>query len=132
MMTNRNCFCYLGYASSFAILLLIVFADFPLEADIALAVLFSSVFSVSHTTFLHNKMMQKDKDYQIYVLDERNIAIKEKAGNISNMVTLCMLGLATVIFLLLDYVLPAIITGIIVAVQPLILILISTAIEKKM
>lgn len=131
-MRNRNRFCYFGYAAAFAILLLIVFTDFPLESNIALAVLFSCVFSVSHITLLHDKMIQKDKDYQVHVLDERNISIKEKAGNISNMVTLCMLGLATVIFLLLDYVLPAIITGIIVAVQPLILILISTAIEKKM
>lgn len=64
-------------------------------------------------------------------MDERNIAIKEKAGNIANMITLVLLGLATVVFIILDYIVPAIISGAIIAFQPMVLIIVSSMIEKK-
>lgn len=73
-----------------------------------------------------------DTDYKINVMDERNIMIKEKAGNVTNMVNTTLLGLATVIFICLDYVIPAIVTGAIIAIQPIILITISNMLEKKM
>ena len=81
---------------------------------------------------LHNKMMKNDKEYKNDVMDERNIAIKEKAGNVTNMITLALLGLATVIFICSDMLFPAMITGAIIAVQPVILIIVSNRIEKKM
>lgn len=130
-MKNNNTKWYLGYVVSAAIILLIAFTDLSREMDLALGILFAVVFSVSHTQILHSKMLKTDDDYRISVMDERNIMIKEKAGNITNMVTLVLLGLATVLFIALDYIVPAIVTGIIVAVQPLVLIIISSAIEKK-
>ena len=75
--------------------------------------------------------MKNDADYRLNVMDERNILIKEKAGNITNMLNMVLLGLITVVFIALDYVIPAIITGVVVAVQPIILIIISNMIEKK-
>lgn len=130
-MKNNNTKWYLGYGISAAIILLIAFTDLSREMDLALSILFAVVFSVSHTQILHSKMLRTDDDYRINVMDERNIMIKEKAGNITNMVTLVLLGLATVLFIALDYIIPAVVTGIIVAVQPLVLIIISSAIEKK-
>lgn len=130
-MKNNNTKWYLGYVVSAAIILLIAFTDLSREMDLALGILFAVVFSVSHTQILHSKMLRTDDDYRINVMDERNIMIKEKAGNITNMVTLVLLGLATVLFIALDYIIPAAVTGIIVAVQPLVLIIISSAIEKK-
>ena len=100
--------------------------------DIGLAVLFSAIFSVSYTQLFHNKMMKNDRDYKVNVMDERNILIKEKAGNITNMLNMVLLGLMTVVFIALDYVIPAIITGVIIAIQPIILIIVSNMIEKKM
>ncbi len=129
---NKNTIWYLGYAVSLALVMIIVLTDLPGKADMALAVLIAVVFSVSHTNILHNKMLSKDDDYRVSVMDERNIAIKEKAGNIANMATMALLGLATVIFIAFNYVFPAIVTGVIVAVQPVILIVISNALEKKM
>ena len=129
---NKNTIWYLGYAVSLALVMIIVLTDLPGKADMALAVLIAVVFSVSHTNILHNKMLSKDDDYRVSVMDERNIAIKEKAGNIANMATMALLGLATVVFIAFNYVFPAIVTGIIVAVQPVILIVISNALEKKM
>ena len=129
---NKNTIWYLGYAVSLALVMIIVLTDLPGKADMALAVLIAVVFSVSHTNILHNKMLSKDDDYRVSVMDERNIAIKEKAGNIANMATMALLGLATVIFIAFNYIFPAIVTGVIVAVQPVILIVISNTLEKKM
>ena len=128
----KNKIWYLGYIISLCIVLIIFLTDFNKMVDIGLAVLFSANFSVSHTQILHNKMMKNDTEYKNNVMDERNIAIKEKAGNITNMITLTLLGLATVIFICLDLLLPAIVTGAIITVQPVILIIVSNMIEKKM
>lgn len=76
--------------------------------------------------------MKDDIDYKVNVMDERNIMIKEKAGNVTNMVNITLLGLVTVIFICLDYVFPAIVTGVIITVQPIILITVSNMLEKKM
>ena len=114
------------------IFLIVLLADCSKAVDVGLTILFSVVFSVSHVQVLHNKMLKNDSDYKINVMDERNIAIKEKAGNITNMITLALLGITTVIFILLDYLVPAIITGVIVVAQPIILIIASSIIEKKM
>lgn len=128
----KNKIWYLGYFVSLCIVLVIFLTDFSEMVDIGLAVLFSAIFSVSHMQILHNKMMKNDKEYKNDVMDERNIAIKEKAGNVTNMITLALLGLATVIFICSDMLLPAMITGAIIAVQPVILIIVSNRIEKKM
>lgn len=128
----KNKIWYLGYIVSLCIVLIIFLTDFNKMVDIGLAVLFSAIFSVSHTQILHNKMMKNDTEYKKNVMDERNIAIKEKAGNITNMITLILLGLATVIFICLDLLIPAIVTGAIITIQPVILILVSNMIEKKM
>ena len=128
----KNKIWYLGYFVSLCIVLVIFLTDFSEMVDIGLAVLFSAIFSVSHMQILHNKMMKNDKEYKNDVMDERNIAIKEKAGNVTNMITLALLGLATVIFICSDMLFPAMITGAIIAVQPVILIIVINRIEKKM
>lgn len=130
-MKNKYMIWYLGYVISIILIVIIFLTDFSKMVDIGLAILFTAVFSVSHTQILHNKLMKEDRDYKVSVMDERNIAIKEKAGNITNMITLVQLGLATVIFICLDYLIPAIITGGIIVLQPIVLIIVSNMIEKK-
>lgn len=131
-MKNKYQIWYIGYIISLVLILIVLLADCSKAVDVGLTILFSVVFSVSHVQVLHNKMLKNDSDYKINVMDERNIAIKEKAGNITNMITLALLGITTVIFILLDYLVPAIITGVIVVAQPIILIIVSSIIEKKM
>ena len=48
------------------------------------------------------------------------------------MITMVLLSIATFIFISFDYLIPAIITGVIIAVQPIVLIIVSNMIEKKM
>ena len=117
-------FWYFGYVVALLLILLIAFTDFPSGADMALAILFTCVFSVTHTQLLHRRMLHTDSSYRINVLDERNIAIKEKAGNITNMITLMLLGIAMLIFITLNYMVSAIIVGVIILIQPLVLIII--------
>ena len=131
-MKNKYQIWYIGYIISLVLILIVLLADCSKVVDIGLTILFSVVFSVSHVQVLHNKMLKNDSDYKINVMDERNIAIKEKSGNITNMITLALLGITTVIFILLDYLVPAIITGVIVVAQPIILIIVSSIIENKM
>ena len=57
--------------------------------------------------------------------------IKYRAGYLACGIDMALFGLATVIFIILDYTLPAVITGVMLAVQPLILILASNAIGKR-
>lgn len=124
-------FWYFGYVVGLLLILLIAFTDFPSGADMALAILFTCVFSVTHTQLLHRRMLHTDSSYRINVLDERNIAIKEKAGNNTNMITLMLLGIAMLIFITLNYMVSAIIVGVIILIQPLVLIIASSIIEKK-
>lgn len=128
----KNKLWYIGYIVSAILVLIIFFTDFPKMADMGLLILMCIIFSVSNIQLLHNKMMKNDIDYKVNVMDERNISIKEKSGNITNMITMVLLSIATVIFISFDYLIPAIITGVIIAVQPIILIIVNNMIEKKM
>lgn len=128
----KNKLWYIGYIVSAILVLIIFVTDFPKMTDMGLLILMCIIFSVSHIQLLHNKMMKNDIDYKVNVMDERNISIKEKSGNITNMITMVLLSIATVIFISFDYLIPAIITGVIIAVQPIILIIVSNMIEKKM
>lgn len=131
-MKNKHKLWYIGYIVSAILVPIILFTDFPKTADIGLLILMSIIFSISHTQLMHNRMMKNDIDYKVNVMDERNISIKEKSGNITNMITMVLLGIVTVIFISFNYFIPAIITGVIIAVQPIILIIVSNMIEKKM
>ena len=86
-MKNKKIIWYGGYIAAALVILIIVVTDLPEVADAGLAILFAVLFSASHVSLWHDKMMEKDKDYRIEVMDERNIAIKEKAGNITDLYT---------------------------------------------
>ena len=74
-MKEKNMIWYLGYVISIILVLIIFLTDFPKMVDIGLALLFTAIFSISHTQLFHNKMMKRDTDYKINVMDERNISI---------------------------------------------------------
>ena len=57
--------------------------------------------------------------------------IKYRAGYLACGIDTFLFSLATVVFIILDYSLPAIITGVMLAVQPVILIAASNIIGKK-
>ena len=129
--TNKTKLWYLGYAVCAVILLLIAFADFPRMADIGLSCAFGAIFGVSYTQLWYDKQVKKDPDFEIEVEDERNVQIKYRAGYLTCGIDCLLLSAATVAFIILDYTLPAIITGAILLLQPVILVVASNIIEKK-
>ena len=131
MKRDRTRLWYLGYAACAALLLLIAFADFPKAADAGLACAFGGVFGLSYVQLWYDKQRKKDENFEIEVEDERNVQIKYRAGYLACGIDTFLFSLATVVFIILDYSLPAIITGVMLAVQPVILIAASNIIGKK-
>ena len=129
--TNKTKLWYLGYAVCAVIMLLIVFADLPRVADIGLSCAFGAIFGVSYSQLWYDKQVKKDPDFEIEVEDERNVQIKYRAGYLTCGIDWLLLSAATVAFIILDYTLPAIITGAILLLQPVILVVASNIIEKK-
>ncbi len=129
--TNRTKLWYLGYAVCAVLLLLIAFADFPRMANIGLSCAFGAIFGVSYSQLWYDRQVKKNPDFEVEVEDERNVQIKYRAGYLSCGVTWLLLSAATVAFIIMDYTLPAIVTGAILILQPVILIAASSIIEKK-
>ena len=119
---------YISYAA--AALALIALA-LPHQVDIGLGLLFAITFGVGNTNRVLAKW-EKDGAYQKEALDERNIAIKEKAGNITGMLTTTLLGISLVFFVCMGYTVPALVAGGIMLVQFVSLICVSSLLEKKM
>ena len=129
--TNKTKLWYLGYAACAVLLLLIAFGGLPRMANIGLSCAFGAIFGVSYTQLWYDRQVRKDPDFEVEVEDERNVQIKYRAGYLACGVTWLLLSAATVAFIILDYTLPAIVTGAILLLQPVILIAASIIIEKK-
>ena len=123
---------YVGYLVSLIIIIVIAFTDLDTNIDIALSLLFSAIIGVSLSKLLHQKMANYDLDYRRNVFDERLIAIKEKSGNIVNVINITLLGFAMILFIGLGYIIPTIVTAVILVIQPIMLIIVSNVMEKKM
>lgn len=123
---------YVGYLVSLIIIIVIAFTDLDTNIDIALSLLFSAIIGVSLSKLLHQKMANYDLDYRKNVFDERLIAIKEKSGNIVNVINIILLGFAMILFIGLGYIIPTIVTAVILVIQPIMLIIVSNIMEKKM
>lgn len=123
---------YIGYLVSLIIIIVIAFTDLDTNIDIALSLLFSAIIGVSLSKLLHQKMANYDLDYRRNVSDERLVTIKEKSGNIVNVINIVLLALVMILFKGLGYQIPTIVTAVILAIQPIMLIIISSVFEKKM
>lgn len=129
--TNKSRLWYLGFVVCALILLLIALGDLPEMADVGLSVAFGAIFGLCWTQTWYNRQAKKDPDFEIEVEDERNVQIKYRAGYLTCGVDWFLLSAATVVLIILDYLVPAIITGVILLIQPAILIVASNIIEKK-
>ena len=123
---------YLGYPVAAILAAAAVWGGVPEAVRLALGIAAAALVGVCHTSLLHEKMLRTDPDYRVAVLDERNLALKEKAGNIANAANLALMGIAAVVFLFLGYTVPALVLWGLIAVNPLILIGISSLLEKRM
>ena len=123
---------YLGYPAAAILAAAAVWGGVPEAVRLALGIAAAALVGVCHTSLLHEKMLRTDPDYRVAVLDERNLALKEKTGNIANAANLALMGIAAVVFLGLGYTVPALVVWGLIAVNPLILIGVSRLLEKRM
>ena len=130
--TNKTRLWYLGYAGCALILLLIAFAGFPKEVDVGLAMVMGALFGLSHVELWYERQVRKDENFEIEVGDERNVQIKYRAGYMVCGVDMTLFGIATAVFVMLDYTVPAVITGVMLVLQPVLLIAASAVLEKRM
>lgn len=128
---NNNKIWYFGYFISLLLIVIIGFSDFPNNINIWLSIIILGIFGTSLSKLLKQKLIDLGVDSKRNICDERFVAIVEKTGNITNIITLFLLGIALCIFFGLGYKIPAIIVGVIIAIQPLIAFFVSSMIEKK-
>ena len=114
------------------IVLIIGVDSFSTVIKVVLTMLFSSFFAIGYVNFTHMQLLKKDKEYSLEVNDERHISIKEKTGNIVNIINVFILGVVTVIFIFMEYYIPAAIIGGLLIIQPVLMILVSNYYEKKL
>lgn len=122
---------YLGYVVATVILVAIFFADLDNNLTIVLTFAFGIILSVTHIKLMHQKMIEKDKDYKIQTEDERNTLIKDKANAANSAFLLLLVGLATIILLVFEYYIPALIVGSIIPLNLAFLVIVSNYYEKK-
>lgn len=122
---------YLGYVVAIVILVAIFFADLDNNLTIVLTFVFGIILSVTHIKVMHQKMIEKDKDYKIQTEDERNTLIKDKANAANSAFLLLLVGLATIILLVFEYYIPALIVGSIIPLNLAFLVIVSNYYEKK-
>lgn len=122
---------YLGYVVAIVILVAIFFADLDNNLTIVLTFVFGIILSVTHIKLMHQKMIEKDKDYKIQTEDERNTLIKDKANAANSAFLLLLVGLATIILLVFEYYIPALIVGSIIPLNLAFLVIVSNYYEKN-
>ncbi|MGL6201480.1 MAG: hypothetical protein ACRC3H_21370 [Lachnospiraceae bacterium] len=126
-----------GYVAGLLIGIILVIAaalsgrwDWADGIKIALSVCGAIIISICYVRLTYNKII-RDKNMKRKVFDERNVMILEKTSHVTNSITCLLLGIAAVIFIVLEYTIPAVIIGVIIIVQPIIMIVVSERIEKQ-
>lgn len=132
-MKDRLTKWHLGYIVGMILFVISMVADLPAWVNMILHTLIGVVFAVSIVQIYHKKMCKEDDNYRYNERDERTISIRDKAGSTANLVTMCLLVPATILFIELNYILPAVITGVVcLIIQPLIFISAHNYWERKM
>lgn len=128
---KNNKIWYLGYLISLVLLIIIFTLDLNRSTQTAVTILFSFVLAITHVNIIHNKMIAKDKEYNILSKDERNEMIRDKVNAMNSVVLISFIGIITVVFIVYEWYIPAIITGSMIIMDPIIMIFISRFFEKR-
>jgi hypothetical protein len=128
---KNNKIWYLGYLISLVLLIVIFTLDLNRSTQTAVTILFSFVLAITHVNIIHNKMIAKDKEYNILSKDERNEMIRDKVNAMNSVVLISFIGIITVVFIVYEWYIPAIITGSMIILDPIIMIFISRFYEKR-
>ena len=99
---------YIGYLISVVSLIISFAGNHRKSAFIALVIFAAVTFCVTHIMVVHNKMLLKNEEYKIAVNDERTEKIKDKIGTTTSYIMMMFIVISAVVFLYLEYYVPAI------------------------
>lgn len=123
---------YLGILFWVASVGLVLLADLPQALNVGLILAGSFTGASSVVMLVHQRMLQRDPGYRVEINDERNATIREKSAYISNIINIGLWGIVSAIFLSFDYYTPAIITAVILFLQPLFMAISMAYYERRL
>ena len=115
---------YIGYLISVVSFIISFAGNHRKSAFIALVIL-------THIMVVHNKMLLKNEEYKIAVNDERTEKIKDKIGTTTSYIMMMFIVISAVVFLYLEYYVPAIFMIFIIFLIPIIMLVLGMIYEKK-
>ena len=80
---------------------------------------------------IDNKMLLKNEEYKIAANDERTEKIKDKIGTTTSYIMMMFIVISAVLFLYLEYYVPAIFMIFIIFLIPIIMLVLGMIYEKK-
>ena len=122
---------YIGYLISVVSLIISFAGNHRKYAFIALVIFAAVTFCVTHIMVVHNKMLLKNEEYKIAVNDERTEKIKDKIGTTTSYIMMMFIVISAVVFLYLEYYVPAIFMIFIIFLIPIIMLVLGMIYEKK-
>ena len=122
---------YIGYLISVVSLIISFAGNHRKSAFIALVIFAAVTFCVTHIMVVHNKMLLKNEEYKIAVNDERTEKIKDKIGTTTSYIMMMFIVRSAVVFLYLEYYVPAIFMIFIIFLIPIIMLVLGMIYEKK-
>lgn len=91
----------------------------------------SMITGASFMSYDHERKMKKNVKYRYEVNDERNIMIREKSAYMVNCINMLLIAGIGIVFLMLDFQIAALVIIGLLIIQPILMIISSSRISKK-
>ena len=104
---KNNKIWYFGYVLGIGTFILTHTLKSSEAINIILTYVGSLFIVISHVRIMHNKMMEKDKDYKINVNDERNEVIRDKVNATMGYILMLLMGFIAVVSISIKAYIPA-------------------------
>lgn len=128
---KNNKIWYFGYVLGIGTLILTHTLKLSEVINIILTYVGALFIAISHVRIMHNRMMEKDKDYKISVNDERNEVIRDKVNATMGYILILLMGFIAVVSISIKAYIPAALLGGTVIFSPIIMYFINRYYEKK-
>lgn len=129
MKTNK--IWYLGYVIGLCSLILALTLSLNEAIKVLLIFVFAISLSISYVQLTHHRLLEKDRDYNIGVNDERNEKIRDKVNATMASVLMLLMGIIAVVCIAVQAYLPAALLAISLGCSPVLMFFISKYYENK-
>lgn len=129
MKTNK--IWYLGYVIGLCSLILALTLSLNEAIKVLLIFVFAISLSISYVQLTHHRLLEKDRDYNIGVNDERNEKIRDRVNATMASVLMLLMGIIAVVCIAVQAYLPAALLAISLGCSPILMIFINKHYENK-